>query len=230
MNDDQKAKLDFIRAFHEAAESRIEFLADLHKKKHEVEALTLCLTYVDSFAQWLCWPCRESGKNFVNAVVNFGGNLLMGLIHPLQAISSLERLKPPWPQIAGKVKQVFPGPKYELISKDQFLTKLNASLATDELAQLRAECWRGTLAATAYYFLRNPSVHSFGATELSFSGTTYQNKPISNMGFVELHAILKNIHNELRRRSENNIQWFGDDRIARLTNGSTGSPKKTGSR
>ncbi len=213
MNDDQKAKFEFIKAFHDEAESRIEFLADLHKEKHEQEALTLCLTYVDSFAQWLCWPSSESGKNFVNTVVNFGGNLLMGLIHPLQAIRSLESLKPSWQQIAEKIKQVFPGSKYELISKDEFLTKLNASLATDELAQLKAECWRGTLAATAYYFLRNPSVHSFGATELSFSGTMYQGKPISNMGFVELHAILKNIHNELRRRSENNIQWFGDDRI-----------------
>ena len=213
MNDDQKAKLKFIKAFHDEAESRIEILAPLHKEKHEQEALTLCLTYVDSFAQWLCWPSSESGKNFVNTVINFGGNLLMGLIHPLQAIRSLESFKPSWKQIAEKIKKVFPGPKYELISKDEFLTNLNASLAIDELAQLKAVCWRGTLAANAYFFLRNPSVHSFGATELSFSGTTYRSKPISNMGFVELSAILKNIHNELRRRSENNIQWFGDDKI-----------------
>jgi hypothetical protein len=213
MNDDQKAKLEFIKAFHDEAESRIEFLESLHKEKHEQEALTLCLTYVDSFAQWLCWPSSESGKNFVNTVVNFGDNLLMGLIHPLQAMRSLESLKPSWQQIAGRIKPAFPGPMYELISKDEFLRKLDASLATDELAQLKVECWRGTLAATAYYFLRNPSVHGFAATELSFSGTTYQGKSISNMGFVELHAILKNIHDELRRRSENNIQWFGDDRI-----------------
>lgn len=137
----------------------------------------------------------------------------MGLIHPLQAIRSLESLKPSWQQIAENIKQVFPGPTYELNSDHDFLAKLNASLSTDRLPQLKAECWRGTLAATAYYFLRNPSVHSFGTTELSFSGAAYQGEPISNMGFVELHAILKNIHNELRRRSENNIQWFGDDRI-----------------
>lgn len=137
----------------------------------------------------------------------------MELTHPLQAIRSLESLKPSWQQIAKKIQKVFPGPKYELISKDEFLAKLNASLAADELAQLKTECWRGSLAAIAYYFLRNPSVHSFGATELSFSGTTYQGQPISNMGFVELQAILKNVHNELRRRSEKNIQWFGDDRI-----------------
>lgn len=84
MNDDQKAKLQFIKAFHDNAESRIEFSAGLYNEKREQEALTLCLTYVDSFAQWLCWPSAVSGKNFVNTVSNFGGNLFMGLIHPLQ--------------------------------------------------------------------------------------------------------------------------------------------------
>jgi len=90
---------------------------------------------------------------------------------------------------------------------------LNTRLATEELHKLKSECWRGTLAATAYYFLRNPSVHSFGALELSFSGTLYQGKTISGMGFVELHDTVKNIHNELRCRSESNIQWFGNDKI-----------------
>lgn len=122
-------------------------------------------------------------------------------------------MKPSWQQIAEKIKQVFPGPKYELISKDKFLKKINLSLATEEFAQYKAESWRGTIAETVYYFLRNPSVHSFWATELSFSGTTYQGNPVSNLGFLELHAILKNIHNELRRRSEGNVQWFGNDKI-----------------
>ena len=213
MNDNQRAKLEFIKAFHDEAENRIEFLKDLYKETHKQEALTLCLTYIDSFAQWLCWPSSESGKNFVNTVVDFGGNLLMSFIHPLQAIRSLESLKSSWQQIAGQIKKVFPGPKYELISNNEFLAELSGSLSTDKLAQLKAESWRGTLAATAYYILRNPSVHSFGTTELSFSGTTHQGKSISSMGFVELHAILKNIHSELRNRSESNIQWLGDDRI-----------------
>jgi hypothetical protein len=213
MNDDPKAKHEFIKAFHDDAENRIEFLAWFHKEKHQQEALTLCLTYIDSFAQWLCWPSSASGKNFVNAVVDYGGNSLMGLIHPLQATRAFENLKSSWKDISIKIKEVFPGPEYELIPKDDFLAKLNTSLRTEEMDKLKTECWRGTLAATAYYFLRNPSVHSFGASELSFSGTVYQGERISNMGFVALYDILKNIHYELRRRSESNIEWFGDDRI-----------------
>lgn len=213
MDKDQEAKLKFIKSFHNGAEERIEFLLWLHKEKHRHEALTLCVSYIDSFAQWLCWPSSESGKNFVHSIVKFGDNPLMELVHPLQAIRSFEAMKPFWQQISKKIEDVFPGPEYELISEDAFLAKLNSRLTSEEANSLKAECWRATLAATAYYFLRNPSVHSFGALELSFSGTTYQGNFFARMGFIELHDIAKRLHNELRRRSENNIQWFGNDKI-----------------
>jgi hypothetical protein len=213
MDRDIKAKSQFIKAFHDNAEKRIDFLVWLDKEKHRQEALTLCLSYIDSFSQWLCWPSSGSGKNFVDAIVDFGGDPLMGLVHPLIAIRSFEVMKPSWQQISNKIKGVFPGPEYELISKDDFLKKLETILTNEELNKLKSECWRGTLAAIAYYFLRNPSIHSFGASELSFSGTLYQGNPIFGMGFMELFNVVKNIHNELRRRSESNNQWFGNDKI-----------------
>ena len=80
MDKDKKAKIEFIRAFHDEAERRIVFLLWLDKEKHRYEALTLCLSYIDSFSQWVCWPSSGSGKNFVDAIVNFGGNPLMGLV------------------------------------------------------------------------------------------------------------------------------------------------------
>ena len=137
----------------------------------------------------------------------------MGLVHPLQAIRSFEELKPSWQQIAKKIEDVFPGPEYELISQDAFLIRVNSKLTTEETKNLKTECWRTTLAATAYYFLRNPSVHSFGALELSFSSTNCQGKIIVGMGFFDLYDIAKRLHNELRRRSETNNQWFGNDEI-----------------
>jgi len=213
MDKNQESKHEYIRAFHDNAERRIDFLVRLDNDNHRYEALTLCLCYIDSFSQWLCWPSFESGKNFVDAIVKFGGNQLMGLVHPLQSIRLFEKMKPSWQQISIKIKKVFPGPKNELISKGNFIKKLNTILTTEELNNLKSECWRGTLAAIAYYSLRNPSVHSFGASELSFSGTLYQGKVISGLGFVELQQILKNIHHELRRRSESNNQWFGNDKI-----------------
>ncbi len=213
MDKNKEAKLRFITSFHKEADERIDFLVWLNNENHRQEALTLCLTYIDSFSQWLCWPSKESGRNFVQAIVKFGGNPLMGLVHPLQAIRSFEVMKPSWQQVAKKIGEVFPGPEFKLISEDTFLAKLNLKLTSKEAQDLKAECWRATLAAAAHYFLRNPSVHSFGASELSFSNTTYQGENISGIGFIDLHEIAKRLHNELRRRSEANIQWFGNDEI-----------------
>jgi hypothetical protein len=213
MDKNKEAKLEFLRAFHDEAENRIDFLVWLNKEKHRHEALTLCLSYIDSFAQWLCWPSFGSGKNFVDSIVKFGGNPVMGLVHPLQAITSFEVLKPSWQQISKRIKEAFPGPEYELISEDGFLTILHSRLTPEESNHLKAECWRGTLAATAYFFLRNPSVHNFGALELSFSKTTYQGKLLAGLGFVDIHDMAKKLHDELRHRSEANIQWFGNDKI-----------------
>ena len=137
----------------------------------------------------------------------------MGLVHPLQAIRSFECMKSFWKSIAKKIEKVFPGPELELISQDAFLAKLYLELTSQEATNIKAECWRATLAATAYYFMRNPSDHSFGASELSFSKTTYRGKIVSGMGFIVLHDIAKRLHDELRRRSEANIQWFGNDEI-----------------
>ena len=118
MNMDKEAKRQFIKAFHDNAEKRIDFLVWLDKEKHRQEVLTLCLSYIDSFSQWLYWPSPESGKKFIDTIVNFGGNKLMGLIHPLQAIRSFEVMKPLWQNISNKTKGVFPGPEYDLISKE----------------------------------------------------------------------------------------------------------------
>lgn len=213
MNRDQEAKPEFIKSFHENADQRIEVLLWLNNHDHQQEALTLCLSYIDSFSQWLCWPSTKSGENFVQAIIDFGNEPLMGLVHPLQAIRTFEGLKLSWRPIVRKIESIFPGPEFELISRDEFLRKLASHLSPEEVKRFKAECWRGTLAATAYYYLRNPSIHSFGALELSFSKTTYKGKIIGGMGFIALHSIAKNLHAELRRRSESNIQWFGNDKI-----------------
>ena len=222
MNKSKEAKLCFIKSFHDAAEKRIDFLPRLYDENHRQEALTLCLSYIDSFSQWLYWPYTESSKNFVQAVIKFGDNPLMGLVHPLQAIRKFEGMKPFWKSIANKIGEVFPGPEFELISQDDFLAKLDSQLTIKEATKIKAECWRATLAATAYYSLRNPSIHNFGASELSFSKTTYRGRNIGGMGFMDLHNIAKRLHSELRGRSKANNQWFGNDEIVGLTSATDG--------
>jgi hypothetical protein len=213
MDRDQIAKSKFINSFHNNADKRIKFLLQLYSEDHHQEAMTLCLSYIDSFSQWLQWPGTKSGENFVESVVNFGGDSFMPLVHPLQAVREFNRLKQPWKNIAAKIESIYPGPNYKLQEKQSFITKLTAHFSQAEVHQIETESWRATLAATAYFHLRNPSIHSFGSLELSFSRTTYQGDIVPGIGFMSLQSIASNLHAELRNRSEANNQWFGNDDI-----------------
>jgi hypothetical protein len=79
MNKNERAKLEF-KAFHEKADKRILFLLQLYKDGHDNEALTHCLSYIDSFSQWLFWPSSKTGENFADALINFRGDPIIGLI------------------------------------------------------------------------------------------------------------------------------------------------------
>jgi len=213
VNKNKEAKLSFINSFHDEADKRIEFLLQLYAETHRQEALTLCLNYIDSFSQWLQWPSTNSGENFVKAVASFGGDSVMGLVHPLQAVRGFNRLNPYWEKVANEIESIYPGPSFELQTEDDFIDKLTPHFSTVDLKEIRPECWRATLAATAYFHLRNPSIHEFGALELSFSNTTYQGSKVLGIDFMRLHRIATRLHGELRRRSEISGQWFGNDKI-----------------
>lgn len=214
MDENERAKRDFINSFHSHAEERLAFLPRLFSDRHREEAATLCLSYIDSFSQWLEWPSDKSGQNFVKAVVSFGGDPLMGLVHPLQAIRTFHQMKSFWKGIATRIEGIFTGPNYELLEQSEFLSKLATSMSADELSKVKEELWRTTMAAIAYFHLRNPSIHSFGAgPDISFSNTTHQGSSVPVLDFNRLYNIALNLHSELRRRSAATGQWFGNDEI-----------------
>ncbi|SRR5438093_11844825 len=218
MDENQKAKRRFITAFFDDAEERIAFLDELAGTGHEREALTLCLTYIDSFAQWLCWPSSSTGRNFVEAVMQFGGDALMGLAHPFQAIYSFSQMKSLWKTLAERIIHAFPGPVYELLPVSLFEQVLGHHLTPAELAQLRSEVWRATIANMVYQHLRNPSVHSFrGSGGIILSQTTYQGQPVPIIGLPQLKNCAWGLVAEARRRSEANGEWFGNDAIVHGT-------------
>jgi hypothetical protein len=53
MDANQRAKREIIAAFFDNAEARVAFLPELDRTGHRSEAMTLCLTYIDGFSQWL---------------------------------------------------------------------------------------------------------------------------------------------------------------------------------
>lgn len=211
--ENERAKHDFITAFHDSAEERIFFLQKLFSDGRHDEALTLCLSYIDSFSQWLEWPSDKAGQNFVNAVVKFGSDSFMSLVHPLQAFRAFDRMDSFWKEIARHINSIYPGPLYSLLEEREFLSQLTPHLSATEGIKVKEELWRTTVAGVAYFGMRNFAIHKFGATPLSFANTAYQGHPVSGLDFPRLYKIVSNVHAELRRRSETTNQWFGNDTI-----------------
>jgi hypothetical protein len=216
-NDNEVTKRDYIVTFFDEARDRANLLLDLHRKNYRSEALTLCLVYIDSFSQWLFWPRDQSGRNFVGALVEFGRDSDYGLLHPLAVVRTFAEMKPQWKDFGARVQTLFPGPRYSLFEKSEFLKRFTDAFSRKELKLVEAELWRGTIANIAYSRLRNPSVHKFGRNrEISFDNTTFQGTPARNLTFERLHCGLLGLIDEARRRSLVNNQWFGDDKILKV--------------
>jgi hypothetical protein len=222
MGENEHGLVFFAPSYFSIEGERLEFLPRLFEDGHSDEAMTLCLVYIDRYAQLLLWSCdksnrRLSGKKFVNALVTFGGDPILALIHPVWVIRQFKK-KSELQQIACRLKKIiFPGPNYELLIEPDFLAKLATSgLSSTELDQVKPELWRGTIAAVAYYLLRNPSTHKLGAVlNTSFAGSTYGGEPVPDLNFKRLHNAAAKLLDELRRRTDETGQLFGNDRIVR---------------
>lgn len=121
------AKRESITDFFDDAEQRAGYLLELHATGRTGEAETLCLVYIDSFSQWLFWPRSRTGQNFVEALVQHGGNPEFALIHPLAAIWAFEVMRGQRKDFATKLRSHFPGPGYCLYTKSDFLTEVAAA-------------------------------------------------------------------------------------------------------
>lgn len=207
-------KAAFIRAYFDEEERKVARLNQLASAGYVDEAFVLCLVYVDRAAQKLSWPSMKTGRNFVRALADFGQDQEVGLVHPKHLASELRRLKPIWHPVADAVDGHSPGPSYELFSPTDLEVALAPVLTEEQRQMLHDELWRGTIAAIAYTWLRNPAVHGIGATtRLTFSGTTFAGHQVRALDFARLASALRHIVAEARRRSEASNQWYGDDRV-----------------
>jgi hypothetical protein len=108
MDKNHEAKREF-RAYIDDAKAKVAFLGELAQTGHKDEAMTLCLVYIDRFAQKLFWSSNQSGRNFVNALIQYGGDSFMRLCHPEQAVRAFAEMKEPWRTVSAKIAAKFPG-------------------------------------------------------------------------------------------------------------------------
>lgn len=137
----------------------------------------------------------------------------MGLVHPLQLFRALDGLAATWQPACTAVQATFPGPPYELTAPAGVAAALRTALTVSQVNALDRELWRGTIAAVAYYGMRNPAVHALGASDHSFSQTTYAGKSAQSLNLLRLQRAARELAVEARRRSEASGEWFGNDAI-----------------
>lgn len=117
---DAAAKLEIMNAFFDDALQRVDFLGELDRGGHRAEALTLCLTYIDSFAQWLRYPREGVGQNSVESLCDHEQFAYFSLIHPLQMVRALAAMSGSWPMHSKIIESIFPRPPYELMDRLTF--------------------------------------------------------------------------------------------------------------
>src|ERR1035437_2877523 len=122
----------------------IAFLPELEAMDREDEAVTLALVYIDRLAQKLEWPTRSSGRRFVNALLKFGGDDLVGLYHRRALYEGLRKRGGAFAAIADEHDVLLAGREQSLYNETDFLSVLRSEFTTDELTATMPELWRGT--------------------------------------------------------------------------------------
>jgi hypothetical protein len=211
--EDIAAKVAFMNAYFEDALGRAAFLEDLADNGHEYESMTLCVVYLDSYSQLLSGRKGETGRNFVETVCSHDQSGFLSLIHPLQLTRSFDEMKGRWPQRSRILSGRYPGPTYALVSREDALDAIRETFASEEVAEIIRELWRGTVAAVVYNWVRNPSVHGPGGSQqISFDKTTLKGAPAPSVSLNSLLPPLRAMITEARSRSLKRCEWFGDDR------------------
>ena len=193
--------MDYIEAFFEHWEKKIVFLQELYQSGHQDEAATLCYACVDGFGENLCGSNKGSAFGFVRVLCEHGQNPFLPLIHPEGLIRWLKKEKnsfETYKTLAGKLEAQWKNRKSELLEENEFCKLMLPNLTQKEKALFKKHLWRGTLAHSAYIWLRSPSVHSLRwYQEISFGSMTYQDTPIPGIEFKIIDIM------------RNKLKWVG---------------------
>jgi hypothetical protein len=207
---DLAAKKRFIQAFFDDLRRKAAFTDDLYTQDHQDEARLLVCCYIESLGNGLAGSTSNAARNFVQAVVDHGGDPALALIHPKLLQTSLP------------LKSVSAGNKAALqtalggISSDKALSEaelfaaIGTGLPPDAITFLRRELWRGRFAMIAYSNIRSIGAHFFGSPgSVSFSKMTHGGKPVAEIQFSTLRSLLTRLLDHVEALSLNTNKWFG---------------------
>ena len=208
--EDLEAKREFITAYFEELDKKINLLVKLTEDDHEDEALLLCLVYIDGLANWLHLPDKDSPRNFSKALTMHGGNETFSLILPNWLIKALPWKSAPGGLDAALSTAIAALPSDQAFLPREFLDRVRRRLTLTDYTWLEREVWRGSIANAIYTSLRSPGVHYGGVSHgLSFSTSTFRGERIPRIDFHNLHPALISLAAHVKKVSEETGDWFG---------------------
>ena len=212
--ENRQAKLDFMRAFFNDLDNKINFLSELYRD-HRDEAKVLCSCYIDALSVALYWPDERNKFNFVRVLKEYGGEEIFLYIHPKKLEDALAKLitrSSKWKAIKAKTSQTLQQARGRLYTEQEIFDLLFPLLNNSEQENIKKELWRGSFAAIVYSEVRIPSVHWFGPPDgVTFDNTTFRGQPVPSIEFVTVYPCLKRIASIAREKSLITEKWFGHD-------------------
>ena len=210
-HEETQAKLQFLEAFHNDLDNKVQFLREMYDEGHQDEAVAICCVYIDGIGKYLYWPEERSSFNFVRALREHGNQPHFDRVHAVVLIRWLSRAKGRRRRALGrKLDELFPSDRDRLYEENDFVQRVEQSLTSSELALLRQELWRGTLAWVAYNRMRKPFVHELrGYGAVVFDSTTLDGLAVPPIEFGSLHTALSAIAQHARQLSLSTGKWFG---------------------
>ncbi len=204
---DRKEEWGMIEAGFNDLERRAGFLLRLKEMGFEQESLLLCCCYIEAMGN-LYFQSNGRQLNFYRILKDFGGEEVFIYIHPKQLwiglIAAMNLRK-----IGKKIGVTLRKAEKKLYTEEEALTLVAKLLNKEEMRKLKANLWRGSFAALAYEWFRNPSVHELGgAKSFSFQGTTLNEKPVPDLDFSLLYRGMLNILRNMREISAKTGTYF----------------------
>lgn len=213
MADDAAIKREFMGSFFDDFEAKVAFLPELAETGHRVEALILCLVYIEGLGNNLYSDDNESMRNFVHVIRDHGDEPLLLLHHPGMLLRALPRKPAIAKQTVTAITPLLMAQPTTLLDDAELAALVEPALSAEQLQWLKAEMWRGTLAGIVYMRMRSSAVHQGLVAALYFSETTRRGQAIPPLDFDLLLAVLQRIAAAARDLSMDSGKWFGNDAV-----------------
>ena len=207
MNDIDSDKIFMIQAYFDDLEKRIDFLKELYNGHHADEALMLCCCYIEALGSRQYHDSNRKAKNYYRILVEFSGNNIFAFVHPKQLKNVLKDKKLFKPNI-GQIDPIIDGFGKELIPQQEVSDRLAPVVTEKQMNWLNDNLFKGTMAAISYDRVRSDLVHDISTSNLTFSETTFDGKPVPDMNFELLYPALMKIFDSLKEMSLKTNTWY----------------------